>query len=128
MLIEVKVLDFTILLPITEKSTVGSVTLAALDEYATFNLKSGPQKVRKNNYLLSFSNSFSFNICKILYTRDLKNRVLSSILLIIEHDIDRNLEVVVENYSDNDLINPTETERLYRGWQSWTLNQVSQNK
>ena len=50
--------------------------------------------------------------------------MLSTALKIIDHNIERSLEVVVEDYSDNDLINPSETERIYRGWQQWTLAQV----
>ena len=44
-LIEVKVLDASILLPLTDQTTIASITLDALNEYSTFNLKKAPKKV-----------------------------------------------------------------------------------
>ena len=44
-LIEIKILDASILLPLNEQSTIASVTSDALSEYSTFNLKKSPKKV-----------------------------------------------------------------------------------
>jgi len=107
LLIEVQLLDHTILLACDESSTVADVTTNALAEYRSFNLKASPQKV--------------------LYTKDSAGRVLSGSLKIIQNKIDTKLHVVVVDYNGRDSVNPAETLALYREWQVWTVNLLKEN-
>ena len=106
-LIEVQLLDYTILLACDESSTVADVTTNALAEYQSFHLKASPQKV--------------------LYTKDSAGRVLSGSLKIIQNKIDTKLHVVVADYNGKDSVNPAETLALYREWQVWTVNLLKEN-
>lgn len=103
-LIEVKILNYTILLPLQAGATVLSVSTAALNEVKSFNLKKAPQKV--------------------LYVRDDRGRVLSSSLALPL--VTGTIEIVVEDYTSNDAVTPAETEKLYREWQLWTISQLKE--
>eukprot|EP01032_Pedospumella_encystans_P028669 gene28669-32381_t len=106
-LVEVQLLDHSILLSCDDSTTVADITAAALAEYRSFNLKKSPQKV--------------------LYTRDGAGRVLSGSLKLIQNKIDAKLEVVVADYNGKDSVSPKETVVLYREWQIWTVNLLKEN-
>ena len=106
-LLEVKIRDLTLVLPCDDSSTVASVTTAALHEYHSFKFTTTPLKVQ--------------------YTRDSRSRILSGTLRIVEHDVDQNLEVVVENYAASDAMLPADAEQLYREWQAWTALQLKEH-
>ncbi|RYH17918.1 hypothetical protein EON65_27950 [archaeon] len=106
-LVEVKILNYTIVLPLQEDSTILSIAQAALEEFKGFNLKKPPQKV--------------------LYVRDPKGRILSNHLRFPVENVGNVLEVIVEDYSSKDALGVEETETLYRSWQLWTLAQLQEH-
>lgn len=105
-LIEVKILEYTIVLVCDDGSTVSDITTLAMAEYASFNMKKFPQKV--------------------LFTRDIKGRILSGSLKIVENEINTVLEVVLVDYSASDYLSPQQTEDLYREWQVWTSTKIKE--
>ena len=107
-LIEVKILEFTLVLLVDIASTVADITSLAVNDYLLFNKKKTPQK--------------------ILYTIDDKGRILSGTLKIIEHGLSSSqLEVIVQDYSTNDFLYSNQVESLYREWQVWTVNQLKEH-
>jgi len=106
-LIEVKILEFTLVLLVDIASTVAEITSLAINEYLSFEKKKTPKKV--------------------LYTIDEKGRILSGGLKIIEHGLSSQLEVVVQDYSTNDFVYSNQVESLYREWQVWTVNQLKEH-
>lgn len=111
-IIQIKILNYEILLPLSEKETVASISQAALQEYYKLNLKQPPKKV--------------------LYTCDQKGRVLSGNLplplpfLKAQNSEDEILEVKIEDYSDKDAIPIPTILPLYRQWQHYTLTQIKE--
>lgn len=55
------------------------------------------------------------------------NRILTPDLSILHHNIDRKLELVVDDYSKYESLDSSELEQVYRGWQLWSMAQVYSN-
>jgi len=104
--IEVVILEHTLVLPLYPNATIASITQDALQEFQSFNFKKAPQKV--------------------LYTKDGRGRILSNNLPLSPTYLEGNskIEVVIQDYSDQDSLSPVDLEKLYRSWQAWILRQI----
>jgi hypothetical protein len=105
-LVEVKILDYVLLLSCEESATVAEITASAVAEVQTFNLRNFPRKV--------------------LHTKDSTGRILSGSLRPLLNKLEPKLEVVIATYNSNDTLGPQETLSLFRDWQFWTACQVQE--
>lgn len=109
--IDVSIRGVTMVLPVFESSTVASISEAAIHEYRSFHLKNNPQKV--------------------LYTKDARGRVLSGALQISvvagSPSSNEALQVIVEDYSQQDSASPSDVMKLYRDWQMWAAMQMKEH-
>jgi hypothetical protein len=105
-LVEVKILDYVLLLSCEESATVAEITASAVAEVQTFNLRNFPRKV--------------------LHTKDSTGRILSGSLRPLLSKLEPKLEVVIATYNSNDTLGPQETLSLFRDWQFWTASQVQE--
>jgi hypothetical protein len=119
-LIEVKILNYQILLPYKPHSdTIENISQAALQEYYKLNLKKPPQQ-------------------KVLYTCDTNGRILSGGLTLPLPFNNNNskensgssssdiIEVKIEEYSSKDLIPVNQLIDLYRNWQYYLCKQIKE--
>jgi hypothetical protein len=119
-LIEVKILNYQILLPYKPHSdTIETISQAALQEYYKLNLKKPPQQ-------------------KVLYTCDTNGRILSGGLTLPLPFNSNNskessgssasdiIEVKIEEYSSKDLIPVNQLIDLYRNWQYYLCKQIKE--
>lgn len=108
--VEVRLLNEHMVLPVEGDTTVSQLARNAHDEYMTFHPMSNPLRIK----------------C----VRELGGgkRVLSSALKIIDHNVSRELEVIVEEWNEcESLLSMKDVEDKYRQYQLFASKQVMEN-
>eukprot|EP01039_Chlorochromonas_danica_P008154 gene8154-8996_t len=135
-LIEVKISNYTLLLPLFPNSTVATIAQAALMEYKSFHIQQkGPSKILfvrdGHGRILSSSlplplptNSTTTNTTN---TNNISDAIVSNTKPSASSSSSSTfqmIEVVLEDYQQSDLILIKDIQEVYREWQKWTIQQL----